>query len=66
MIDTFTLDAGSVIAGIIFSMIFFVLGLVYTIIIDYRKDIKARLTRLNELLFAHGHNEDGTCYIPRK
>lgn len=66
MLEASTFDVGSVIAGIIFSLMFFILGLVYKIVSDYRKDTKERLQRLNELLFAHAHNEDGTCYIPRK
>ncbi len=66
MIETSTLDVGSVIAGIIFSMMFFILGLVYKIVADYRNDTKDRLKRLNDLLFKHTHNQDGTCYIPRK
>lgn len=66
MIETTSFDIGSVIAGIIFSLLFFVLGLVYKVVADYRKDTKDRLKRLNDLLFAHSHNTDGTCYIPRK
>lgn len=66
MINNATFDVGSVIAGIIFSLLFFVIGLVYKVIADYRKDTKDRMKRLNDLLFAHSHNADGTCYIPRK
>lgn len=66
MIENSGLDAESVIAGIVFSLLFFVLGLVFKVVSDYRSDSKDRLKRLNDLLFTHSHNEDGTPFIPRK
>lgn len=51
---------------ILFSMIVFVLGLLFKLIADFRKEIFKKMHKTQEMFLEHIHAEDGTAYVPRK
>jgi len=50
---------------ILFSAIFFVLGLLYKIISDFRRELRSSIDKLQNLFFLHKHEESGDAYVPR-
>ena len=48
------------------ALIFFVLGMLYRIVSEFRVEMSGRMDRLTKLMFRHSHTEEGTAFIPRK
>jgi len=60
------MDTEAALFCILFTGIFFVLGLLYKIITGFRKDICEKIDKIQELFFTHSHTPDGNTYIPRQ
>lgn len=51
---------------ILFTMVIFVLGLLFKLVSDFRKEMFIKLHKTQQLFFEHIHTCDGTAYVPRK
>lgn len=57
------MDLEATLFCILFSAIFFVLGLLYKIISDFRKEMIQKIDNLKELFFRHKHSKEGDSYV---
>ena len=51
--------------GLVFSMMFFILGILVKITLDFRSEMRTRMCNISSLLWQHEHNGSGHAYIPR-
>lgn len=51
---------------ILFTMIIFILGMLFKLIADFRKEMFKKLHKIQIFYFEHIHANDGTAYVPRK
>ena len=53
------------VVALLFSMMFFILGILVKITLDFRNEMRVRMCAISNLLWEHEHTLAGRAFIPR-
>ncbi len=53
------------VVALLFSMMFFILGILVKITLGFRNEMRAQMCRISSLLWEHEHTLTGRAFMPR-